>query len=122
MPATLEARGGDYTDSVPVDSVSRVQRQRARGPGPSGRQHASRVRALEIRDVVARERHGVLAPCDLHLEHHLSHVAEGDLAAGEIEFPHAPEACVIQGLDPGAVLLEAPAPLPERRSIVEAKS
>src|SRR5438270_9863736 len=61
----------------------------------SGGDDATSVGPLELGDVVARQRHSVLTTGDLHLEHHLPHIAESNLAAGEIELPHTAEALVV---------------------------
>src|SRR5919206_1529683 len=51
---------------------------------------------LGILHVIARERHGVLPPGHLDLEHPEPLPAERELRDREIEFPHAAEALVIE--------------------------
>ena len=91
-----------------------MEKERHRGRSPDGGGVAATFRLDQI---IARERHGILAPRQLDLEDHLVHVPEGDLAAGEIELPHAAEAVIVAGqpLDFLAVGQEAAAAVTQCR-------
>src|SRR3972149_4673073 len=87
---------------------------------PSCRRYgAAGIGALEFGRIVTRQRHRVLTARKLHLEHHLPDVAERDLAAGQIELPHAAESLVVERARLVAVSEEAAAPLAPRLGVVQ---
>src|SRR5690348_11333935 len=85
------------------------------------RDDAAGVFLLELGDVVAGERDCILPLGELDLEDHLVHVPERNLAAGEIEIPHAAEAGVVERFGLFPVGVEAPAPFAQGRGVVQAQ-
>jgi len=79
------------------------------------------VGALPIEHVVAGQRHGIDAIRQLHLEHQMPGVPEGEFRADQIGFPHPTEALVIERADAVAVLLETAPPLPQRLGVMQPK-
>ncbi len=74
---------------------------------------------MEVRDVVAHDRHGVTSAGQLHVKDELTSRTEHHFGAGEIEFPHPAELLVIHGLDLVAVDLEALTPMGQGRGVME---
>ncbi len=65
------------------------------------------------------DRHGVDAARHLDLEHHVVVVAEGELAADQVELPHPAEALVVELADLVAALLEIGPPVLDRLGVVQ---
>src|SRR5690349_5280997 len=73
----------------------------ARGPDRSsgGEGSAAGLRPFPFEHVVARQRHGIDPLGELHLPDDVSVVAEGELAAGQVELPHPAEPLIVERLD-----------------------
>src|SRR3712207_2106582 len=70
--------------------------------------------ALEIADVIARQRDGVAAAGELELEHDPVLAAEKDLRGGQVELPHPAKTLALERLGPPARRREALPPVVQR--------
>src|SRR6185437_12802415 len=99
-----------------ADSIRDAGATRRSGSAVGGDRRA--VAALPVDHVVAGDRHRLDGLGELHLEIDVALIAEGDLRAGEVEFPHPAEALVVKVTHRLAVGEEALAPGAQRMGVM----